>query len=289
MRDQWAEWLLRRRHGEDQAELQRTIERLAKVRDRVLDNAQIASGETVLDVGSGDGLIAFGALQRVGDRGQVIFSDISKHLLDHTRALAEDMGLLDRCRFILAPAQDLAAISDTSVDVVTTRSVLAYVSPKRRAFSEFARVLKPNGRISLYEPINRLLHPEPPNLFFGYDVTPLQELAERISRAYESRQSVATDPMFDYDERDLLAYAAEAGFSERHLELKVDVTPQLPMQWQAFAHSAPNPLAPTLDEAIAETLSLDEAEQFVTHLRPLVERGAGSFAVAIAYLWAVKR
>jgi len=34
----------------------------------------------VLDVGSGDGLIAFGALDRVGVTGRVIFSDISPHL-----------------------------------------------------------------------------------------------------------------------------------------------------------------------------------------------------------------
>ena len=41
------------------------------------------------------------------------------------------------------------------MDIVTTRSVLIYVEDKRRAFEEFFRVLKPGGRISLFEPINR--------------------------------------------------------------------------------------------------------------------------------------
>jgi arsenite methyltransferase len=45
----------------------------------------------VLDVGCGDGLIAFGALDRVGEEGQVIFSDISQDLLDHCRSLAESV------------------------------------------------------------------------------------------------------------------------------------------------------------------------------------------------------
>jgi len=50
------------------------------------------------------------------------------------------------------PADDLAAIPDASVDVVTTRSVLIYVRDKRRAFGEFARVLRPGGWISIFEP-----------------------------------------------------------------------------------------------------------------------------------------
>jgi arsenite methyltransferase len=174
------------------------------------------------------------------------------------------------------------------VDVVTTRSVLAYVGAKRRAFAEFARVLRSGGRISLYEPINRLLYPEPAHQFFGYDVTPVAELARRVSEAYTGRQDPATDPIFDYDERDLLAFAAAAGFGERHLELRVDVTPERPHAWDAFIHTAPNPRAPTLAEAMAETLSAPDAAQFAAHLQPLVERGEGTFAVAVAYLWAVK-
>jgi ubiquinone/menaquinone biosynthesis C-methylase UbiE len=47
-----------------------------------------------------------------------------------------------------------------SVDVVTTRSVLIYVKDRARAFAEFARVLRPGGRTSLYEPINRFVEHE---------------------------------------------------------------------------------------------------------------------------------
>jgi arsenite methyltransferase len=289
IRDQWAEWLLHRRHGGDPEELRRTVDRLGAVRDRVLGNAGVAEEVTLLDVGTGEGLVAFGALERVGETGQVIFSDVSQDLLDHAQVLAKRLGVLDRCRFVRARAEDLGPIPDASVDIVTTRSVLAYVGPKRRAFAEFARVLKPGGRISLYEPVNRLLHPEPKHLFFGYDVTAVRDLAERVGAAYENRQPPANDPMFDYDERDLLAFAAAAGFAERHLELHVDVTRQRPQDWETFARSSPNPLAPTLEEAMAEALSPDEADRFVAHLRPLVERGEGIFAVAVAFLWAVRQ
>src|SRR5437667_7168598 len=102
------------------------LEKLAGTRDRVLDSARLAEGETLLDVGCGEGLIAFGALER--GAGEVIFSDVSTDLLDFCREAADQFGVLDRCRFVQAPADDLHAIDDRSVDVVTTRSVLIYVS-----------------------------------------------------------------------------------------------------------------------------------------------------------------
>jgi SAM-dependent methyltransferase len=37
---------------------------------------------------------------------------------------------------------------------VTTRSVLIYVQHKDAAFREFHRVLRPGGRVSIFEPIN---------------------------------------------------------------------------------------------------------------------------------------
>lgn len=287
-RDQWAAWLLQRRHGGDPEELRRTLDRLQGVRERVLDNGGVAEGQTLLDVGTGEGLIAFGALDRVGSTGQVILSDVSQDLLDHAAALADQLGVRERCRFVLASADDLSEIADGSVDVVTTRSVMAYVQEKGKAFAEMARVLRPGGRISLYEPINRHIAHEPPGQFFGYDVTPVQDLAARVNAAYLSRQDLESDPMFDFDERDLLALAESTGFEERHLELHIDVTRHPPHAWDAFANAAPNPLAPTLSEAIAETLSPADAERFVAHLRPLVERSEGTFAVAFAYVWGVK-
>jgi SAM-dependent methyltransferase len=279
---------LHRRHGDNPAEYRNMLERLSSVRSRVLDNAGIAAGEKVLDVGCGDGLIAFGALERVGSGGTVIFSDISADLLAHDRRLASDLGVADRCRFVEASASDLRALPSSSVDVVTTRSVLAYVKDKRAAFNEFARVLRPGGRVSLYEPVNRLISDEPDDRFFGYDVGAVRELARRLNDAYAVRQPAEDDPMFDYDERDLLRFAAEAGFGERHLELHYDIMPHDPRDWNVFVSTSPNPLAPTLAEAMEETLSPEEQTAFTAHLRPLVERGSGTFAVATAYLWGVK-
>ena len=112
--DKWAAWLLERRHGGDEASLRETLEILAP----------------------------FGARER---GARVVFSDVSQDLLDACRQIAAGD---DRCSFVRASATDLSVISDESVDVVTTRSVLIYVSERARAFTEFFRVLRPGGRLS---------------------------------------------------------------------------------------------------------------------------------------------
>ena len=92
--------MLERRHGGDPEDLKAPLNFLAPVRNRVLANAALTGGETLLDVGAGDGLIAFGALEIVGEGGRVVFSDISRDLLDHSRSLARQMGMLDWCKFV---------------------------------------------------------------------------------------------------------------------------------------------------------------------------------------------
>jgi arsenite methyltransferase len=297
VRDQWAEWLLERRFGGDPGQRERLLEGLIPWRNRILENAAVQRGEILLDVGAGGGLIAFGALDLVGEDGRVIFSDISQELLDHARSLAEELYVADRCEFLLAPADDLSALGDASVDIVTTRSVLIYVEDKRRAFEEFFRVLKPGGRISLFEPINRfntVAWSAESSLYLGYDVTPVKDLAVRVQAIYERIQPRETDPMLNFDERDLLTYAEEAGFEEIHLEYRADITQGNHLfsgegpGWELLLKSSGNPKIPTLEEAMNEALKPEEIERFTTHLRPLVERNEGKGMSAVAYLWAVK-
>lgn len=288
-RDIWTEWLLNRRFGGDQAAMQEALTNyLYPWRDKILIHANLQEGDTVLDVGCGDGLIAFGALEKVRT-SRVIFSDISQDLLDHTQSLAQEMNVLDRCRFVKASADDLSVIEEASVDIVTTRSVLIYVSAKQRAFREFYRVLKPGGRLSIFEPINRFTDPESPHIFAGYDVTPVIEIAQKLKELYEGIQPPESDPMVDFDERDLVSFAEKAGFQEIYLELQIQVRP-IPetMTWERFLHYAANPKIPTLEEAMQQVLTPEEIRSLTLHLRPLVEQGKGIRRAALAYLWAIK-
>src|SRR5439155_26606939 len=94
--DQWARWLLHRRHGGDAEQEKAVFDDLYPVRDHVLRNARLVEGESLLDVGTGDGRIALGALAEVGAGGKVILSDVPRELVEHCRGIRQQVGALGR-------------------------------------------------------------------------------------------------------------------------------------------------------------------------------------------------
>jgi arsenite methyltransferase len=287
--DKWAAWLLHRRDGDDAEQRQMGLEFLLPLRQRVLDNAQIVPGEIVLDVGSGDGLIAFGALDRVGEHGRVIVSDVSEDLVSHTRSLATELGVEGRMSFIRAAAEDLSAIADASIDVVTVRSVLIYVDDKAAAFRAFNRVLRPGGRLSIFEPINNYF-PLSPDEFWGFDAEAVRDLVAKVWQ-YEGwvESSYASDPMMNFTEKDLVRCGEDAGFREVHAELLVDVQPgTCVVDWKRMLNTSPNPNARTTGEALRGALTDEELARFEKHVRPLADAGRGTLRSAFAYLRAIK-
>ena len=257
------------------------LDELVPLRDKVLDRARLVPGETLLDVGCGEGMIGFGALER--GAGRVVFSDISDDLLERCRNAAEAIGVSDRASFVKAGAAELSGIDDATADVVTTRSVLIYVPEKERAFREFFRVLRPGGRFSCYEPINRFGAEKRTQGFWGYPADGLSDLAQRVENVFHEIQP-PSDPMLDFDERDLIAQAESAGFFPIDLELQVEIRPIEPRPWAAFLHSSANPKIPTIAEAMERALTPEECERFAAHLRTVVEEGRGVWRMAHAYL-----
>jgi SAM-dependent methyltransferase len=215
----------------------------------------------------------------------VVFADVSEALLARCEEQARSLGLIERARFVLARAEDLAAVADASVDVVTTRSVLIYVTDKPRAFQAFARVLRPGGRLSLFEPINRLMFPEPHNRFWGYEITPVTDLAAKVKTQFEGEGSDRL-AMTGFDDRDLLDLAVGAGFNRVHVECHLDVEPGSfmgPVSFDALLGGAPNPNAPTLREALAAALTESEQQRFLAELRHAFNDGRAMRRVAGAY------
>jgi ubiquinone/menaquinone biosynthesis C-methylase UbiE len=289
--DQWSRCLRERRDAGDERQRTAILDMLGPVRERVLAFAEPLDGATLLDVGTGDGLIGLEALERVGAQGTVIFSDISDALLAHAHEAVAARDLLARARFVSTQADDLAEIADASVDVVTTRSVLIYVADKAGAFDAMYRVLRPGGRISLFEPINSLMYPEAADRFWGYDVSAVSALADKVKRTYREISDPAAATMLDFDDRDLVRLAEAAGFSRIHLECHIDVEARADMgaiDIETLLDSAPNPLAPTARESIDAALSADERDVFVAHLRRAVDAGDRLRRGAVAYLAASK-
>jgi arsenite methyltransferase len=283
--DRWAAWLAQlRTSGEPDARKQ-GFDRLVSWRDHILDNAELREGETLLDAGCGEGLVAFGALER--GAAMVVFSDVSQDLLDFCQHAAGERGVLHRSRFVRAGVEDLAEIPDASVDVVAMRSVLIYVAAKKTAFAEFFRVLRQGGRVSLFEPINRFAQTDS-DTWMGYDLSPVADVARKVRDVFERFQPPETDPMFDFDERDLLKHAEGAGFFPLRLELECRIEEPQFRDWSMLVETPMNPRIPSLSEAMDEALTEGERTRFEQHLRPLVENGRGSARAAHVFMTGVK-
>jgi len=96
----------------------------------------IHPGDIVVDVGSGSGFDSLIASKMVGPEGKVIGIDMTDEMLNKARAGAEAMG-----------AAHAEFRADGYADVVISNGVLNLTPDKVKTLSEWARILKPGGRL----------------------------------------------------------------------------------------------------------------------------------------------
>jgi len=120
---------------------------LADARAGLLAMAAPASGERVLDVACGTGLVAFDAARAVGPAGAVVGVDLSGQMVEAARLRASKKAL-SNVRFARMDAESLA-LPDASFDLALCALGLMYVPDPERAVREMRRVLRPGGRMVL--------------------------------------------------------------------------------------------------------------------------------------------
>jgi SAM-dependent methyltransferase len=129
----------------------------ATVPQRILDSfagmgnpfmlGPIYPGETVVDVGSGAGFDALVAATLVGSEGQVIGIDMTPEMLNKARAGADSMGLTN-VEFREGLVENIL-LPDNFADVVISNGVLNLTVDKVQTLREWARILKPGGRLQI--------------------------------------------------------------------------------------------------------------------------------------------
>ncbi len=141
----WRGWL-----GRVEAELEEGARELERIASRILDNASLKPGESVVDLGAGTGFLSFRAAALVGATGRVTAVDSDTECVEAVRRRAAASGFEN----VGASSGRLERLPfrDDEFDVAVSRSALVYSSDLVLALSEMLRVVK-GGRFSVFEPL----------------------------------------------------------------------------------------------------------------------------------------
>ena len=114
---------------------------------RLVEVAQVAAGESVLDVAAGRGAALFPAAGQVGPGGRVVGIDLAQGMVDETSTAIRAQGLTNaEARRMDAEHLDFP---DATFDVVLCGFAVFFFPNLTATLAEFRRVLKPGGRLAV--------------------------------------------------------------------------------------------------------------------------------------------
>lgn len=202
----------------------------------LLQQANIRTGERVLDVACGTGIVTRLAAKQVGETGAVTGLDINPGMLAVARSVANSDHPIEWHE----SSGEKMLLPDESFDIVTCQAGLQFMEDKSAALKEMYRVLVPGGRICLNVPGRS------GELFLIF----IEELGNHIS----SEAAGFAGQVFSlHDEDSLRQLMEESGFHNIHLrtfEKTFILPPSREFLWQ-YVQSTP--LAALISEAGKDT------------------------------------
>jgi arsenite methyltransferase len=236
------------------------LRRRALVREAV--GAQ--PGERILDVGCGPGFYVAELLEQVGPQGSMVAVDVSPQML---AIAARRCAGHANVEFREAPATKLPA-DDASFDAALSVQVLEYVADTSAALAEIHRLLRPGGRVVIWD--------------VDWGTLSWQSAdPERMARAMRAWDAHLAHPSLP---RTLTAQLRAAGFEdvtvEGHLFVNNDFDPE----------SYLAATLPLIEDYLVGSglIAVDEAQAWAAEQRELGARGE-YFVACVQFCFAARR
>ena len=157
--------------------------------------AELKPGEIVLDLGSGGGIDVLLSARRVGPTGKAYGLDMTDEMLALAEQNKRKSGLAN-AEFLKGDIENIP-LPDNSVDVIISNCVINLSADKDRVLKEAFRVLKPSGRLAIF------------------DIVVQGKLPAEIQKSLELWIGCVAGALSDYD---YVATLARAGFDNIDLE-----------------------------------------------------------------------
>ena len=186
--------------------------------------AQLNSGETVLDLGSGGGIDVLLSAKRVGPTGKAYGLDMTDEMLALANENKHRAGATN-VEFLKGEIEHIP-LPDASVDVIISNCVINLSGDKRAVLAEAFRVLKPGGRFAVSDVVVRGDPPEAVRknveLWIGCVAGALEETEFLGMLKDVGFRDAAIEPTRVYTIDDAAAFLAGTGLDADSLAREID-------------------------------------------------------------------
>jgi arsenite methyltransferase len=186
--------------------------------------AQLNSGETVLDLGSGGGIDVLLSAKRVGPTGKAYGLDMTDEMLALANENKRKAGA-ENVEFLKGEIESIP-LPDSSVDVIISNCVINLSADKESVLREAFRVLRPGGRFAVSDVVTRGAIPEEIRqkvlLWVGCIAGALDETEYRSKLKAAGFEQIEVEPTRVYRVEDAREFLSSAGINVEALASEVD-------------------------------------------------------------------